>query len=123
MKCRSTVKSRGLGRAKPGPSRLWGLWLGSWPSQAKAVAFGPSRAGTSLVKAAVAGTQPFKISLKQRPRSPSLILLKCLAVVLGEPLRSTRQWRRLWVGVNMNYRSLRSAVSKNCIVWVNNKTL
>ena len=42
---------RGLGRAKPGPSRLWWLWLGldieeakAASGQAKAGAFGPSRA-------------------------------------------------------------------------------
>ncbi|KAF8801391.1 hypothetical protein BYT27DRAFT_7115092, partial [Phlegmacium glaucopus] len=50
-----SAKSRGLGQAKPEPSRLWGLWLGpgfekarAAQSQAKAVAFGPSRARTSL---------------------------------------------------------------------------
>ena len=44
-------KSRGLGQAKPGPSRIWRLWLGlgfekakaGW-GQAKAGAFRPSRA-------------------------------------------------------------------------------
>jgi hypothetical protein len=51
------AKSRGLGPAGPGPSREWRLWLGpalekakAASGQAKAAAFGPSRAGTSLVK-------------------------------------------------------------------------
>jgi hypothetical protein len=49
-------QSRGLGRAGPEPSREWGLWLGpafekagAGSGRAKAAAFGPSRAGTSLV--------------------------------------------------------------------------
>ncbi|KAF8230014.1 hypothetical protein L208DRAFT_1401223 [Tricholoma matsutake] len=49
------AKSRGLGRAGPGPSREWRLWVGpalekvkAESGQAKAAAFGPSRAGTSL---------------------------------------------------------------------------
>jgi hypothetical protein len=49
------AKSRGLGQAKPEPGRQWWLWLGPGldeagaPSgQAKATAFGPSRAGTPL---------------------------------------------------------------------------
>ena len=44
-------KSRGLGQAKPGPSRIWRLWLGlgfekakAGSGQAKAGAFRPSRA-------------------------------------------------------------------------------
>ena len=50
-----TYKSRGLGQAKPGPSRGWRLWPGlciqeakAASSQAKAAAFRPSRAGTAL---------------------------------------------------------------------------
>jgi hypothetical protein len=50
------AKSRGLGQAGPGPSREWRLWLGlalekakAASGQAKAAAFGPSRAGTSLI--------------------------------------------------------------------------
>ena len=46
-----SAKSRGLSQAKPEPSLRWGLWLGpeiskarAASSQAKAAAFGPSRA-------------------------------------------------------------------------------
>jgi len=51
-----TYKSRGLGQAKPGPSRGWRLWPGlgfeqakAASGQAKAGAFRPSRAGTALI--------------------------------------------------------------------------
>ena len=50
-----TYKSRGLGQAKPEPSREWRLWPGlrfeeakAASGQAKAGAFRPSRAGTAL---------------------------------------------------------------------------
>jgi hypothetical protein len=58
--CRVRVlsESRGLGQAKPEPSRQWGLWpgphfhqAGAPSSRAKAGALGPSRAGTTLVAA------------------------------------------------------------------------
>ena len=48
---KSTVlcaKSCGLGQARPKPSCEWQLWLGLKFQQAKARAFGPSQAGTSL---------------------------------------------------------------------------
>src|SRR6266849_6499603 len=54
-----SYKSRGPGQAKPEPSRGWWLWPGlgfqkakAVPGQAKAPAFRPSRAGTTLVIAA-----------------------------------------------------------------------
>ena len=40
----NTYKSRGLGQAKPGPSRDWRLWLGLRFEKAKAGAFRPSQA-------------------------------------------------------------------------------
>src|SRR6266852_5002288 len=50
-----SYKSRGPGQAKPEPSRGWWLWPGlgfqkakAVPGQAKALAFRPSRAGTTL---------------------------------------------------------------------------
>ena len=50
-----TYKNRGLGQAKPEPSREWRLWPGlrfeeakAASGQAKAGAFRPSRAGTAL---------------------------------------------------------------------------
>src|SRR6266849_1203186 len=51
-----SYKSRGPGQAKPEPSRGWWLWPGlgfqkakAVPGQAKAPAFRPSRAGTTLI--------------------------------------------------------------------------
>src|SRR6266849_6309799 len=51
-----SYKSRSPGQAKPEPSRGWWLWPGlgfqkakAIPGQAKAPAFRPSRAGTTLV--------------------------------------------------------------------------
>jgi hypothetical protein len=51
-----TYKSRGLGQAKPEPSREWRLWPGlrfeetkAASGQAKAGAFRPSWAGTALM--------------------------------------------------------------------------
>jgi hypothetical protein len=59
------AKSRSLSRARPGPSCEWWLWLGpsleqakAASGQAKAGAFGPSQAGTSLYRT--------KLALEQR---------------------------------------------------------
>jgi hypothetical protein len=48
MKKKMSTKSHGLSRAEPGPSRDWRLWLGPVFEKAKAGAFRPSRAGTTL---------------------------------------------------------------------------
>jgi hypothetical protein len=62
-------KSRGLGQAKPGPSRVWRLWLGlgfekakAGSGQAKARAFRPSRA-----RQITSGGTPFVSSLTSYP--------------------------------------------------------
>ncbi len=66
-----STKSHGLGQARPEPSHEWGLWLGpafekaKAPSgQAKAMAFGPSQAGTTLAQGALP-TKSFRMYLAQ----------------------------------------------------------